>query len=89
MERATRIGTFSASCRRPQAFFWRAFTLPSEAQWESAYRAGSTGAYYAYTGKSHGEPTVIGWFKPNAGNGTRPVGHSIGLLWAKRPQRFG
>ena len=50
----------------------RAFTLPSEAQWEHAYRGPTTGAYYA--GTTDEGALALGWFKANAGNATHPVG---------------
>jgi formylglycine-generating enzyme required for sulfatase activity len=58
----------------------RAFTLPSEAQWEHAYRGATTGAYYA--GATDADALTLGWFKANAGNGTRPVGQ-------KKPNALG
>jgi formylglycine-generating enzyme required for sulfatase activity len=66
-------------CRRLSAKTGKTFTLPTEAQWECACRAGSTGEFCF--GDDTSELGDYAWHSRNSGGQTHPVGRKKPNAW--------
>ncbi|KPK75404.1 MAG: hypothetical protein AMJ79_11290 [Phycisphaerae bacterium SM23_30] len=56
------------------------YRLPTEAEWEYAYRAGSTDSYY-FGSNANGQLARYAWFKENSQRQPQPVGGKKSNTW--------
>jgi formylglycine-generating enzyme required for sulfatase activity len=65
-----------AFCSKLSELEGRQYSLPTEAQWEYACRAGTTGAF-----SGNGNLDDMGWYKDNADKMAHPVGQKTPNAW--------
>ena len=68
-----------AFCKKLSKMTGQNVKLPSEAQWEYACRAGSTGKYFF--GDDVNQLKEYAWYNENSGSKTHPVGEKLANSW--------
>ena len=68
-----------AFCKKLSEITGQKISLPSEAQWEYACRAGSTGKYCF--GDDVNQLENYAWYNENSGSKTHPVGEKLANSW--------